>query len=150
LADVTLSSRRATVTIRRSKADQEGRGATIGIPRGRRETCPVRALGRWTAAAGLTGERLFRSVDRHGRIGEGLSGAAVAEIVKRSVARVGLDPARYSGHSGRSGFITQAAMSGADIGAIGLHARQRSIATTRAYVQSAAALNNPAAKSVGL
>ena len=101
-------------------------------------------------SAGITGGRLFRSVDRHGRIGEGLSGAAVAEIVKRSVARVGLDPERYSGHSGRSGFITQAAMNGADIGAIGLHARQRSIATTRAYVQEAAALNNPAAKSVGL
>jgi hypothetical protein len=41
-------------------------------------------------------------------------------------------------------------MNGADIGAIGLHARQRSIATTRAYVQAAAALNNPAARSVGL
>ena len=150
LVDVTLSSRRATITIRRSKADQEGRGATIGIPRGRRETCPVRAIEQWIAAAGLTGGRLFRSIDRHGRIGEGLSGAAVAEIVKRSVARVGLDPERYSGYSGRSGFITQAAMNGADIGAIGLHARQRSIATTRAYVQEAAALNNPAARSVGL
>ena len=55
LVDVTLSSRRATVTIRRSKADQEGRGATIGIPRGRRETCPVRAIEQWIAAAGLTG-----------------------------------------------------------------------------------------------
>jgi hypothetical protein len=83
-----------------------------------------------------------RSVDRHGRIGGGLSGAAVAEIVKRSVVRVGLDPARYSGHSGR--------LNGADIGAIGLHARQRSIATTRAYVQEAAALNNPAARAIGL
>jgi site-specific recombinase XerD len=93
---------------------------------------------------------LFRSVDRHGRIGDGLSGGAVADIVKRSVARVGLDPERYSGHSGRSGFITQASMNGADIGAIGLHARQRSIATTQSYVQAAAALNNPAAKSVGL
>jgi hypothetical protein len=39
---------------------------------------------------------------------------------------------------------------GADIGAIGLHARQRDIATTRAYVQQSAALNNPAAKVVGL
>jgi integrase len=46
LADVLFSSRRATITIRRAKADQEGHGATIGIPRGRRETCPVRALER--------------------------------------------------------------------------------------------------------
>ncbi|MBV9829364.1 MAG: hypothetical protein JO001_27415 [Alphaproteobacteria bacterium] len=66
------------------------------------------------------------------------------------MARVGLNPARYSGHSGRSGFSTQAATNGSDIGAIGLHARQRSIATTRGYVQEAAALDNPAAKSIGL
>ena len=150
IADVQISSRRATITIRRSKTDQEGHGAAIGIPRGRRDTCPVRAIEQWIAAAGIADGPLFRSVDRHGRIGGALSGAAVAEIVKRSVARVGFDPARYSGHSGRSGFITQAAMNGADIGAIGLHARQRSIATTRAYVQEAAALNNPAARAIGL
>ena len=150
VSDVQLSTRRATVTIRRSKADQEGRGAAIGIPRGRRETCPVRAIEQWIEAARIQNGRLFRSVDRHGNIGDEISGAAVAEIVKRAVARIGLDPTKYSGHSGRSGFITQAAMNGADMGAIGLHARQRSIATTRAYVQEAAALNNPAAKSVGL
>jgi hypothetical protein len=39
---------------------------------------------------------------------------------------------------------------GADIGAIGLHARQRSVSTTRGYVQDAARLNNPAARAVGL
>jgi hypothetical protein len=116
----------------------------------KRDTCPVRAIEQWIAAGEITGGRLFRSVDRHGRIGNRVSGAALAEIVKRAVERIGLDPARFAGHSGRSGFITQAAMNGADLGAIGLHARQRSLATPRAYVQEAAALNNPAAKSVGL
>src|SRR6266851_6611000 len=105
VADVQISTRRATMFIRRSKADQEGRGAAIGIPRGRRETCPVRAIEQWIAAACIVDGPLFRSIDRHGRIGPALSGAAVAEIVKRSVARIGLDPALYSGHSGRSGFI---------------------------------------------
>jgi site-specific recombinase XerD len=150
VADVQLSSRRATVTIRRSKTDQEGEGARIGIPRGRRETCPVRALENWLAAAAITRGPIFRSIDRHSRIGEALSGAAVAAIVKRAVARIGLDPRQFSGHSGRSGFITQAAANGADIGAIGLHARQKSLATTRSYVQEAAALNNPAAKAIRL
>jgi integrase len=150
VSDIQISSRRATIGIRRSKADQEGRGAAIGVPRGKRETCPVRAIEQWLAAAGVTEGRLFRSVDRHGRVGESLEGAAVAHVVKRAVARIGMDPAKYAGHSGRSGFITQAALAGADIGAIGLHARQKSIATTRAYVQEVAALNNPAARSVGL
>jgi site-specific recombinase XerD len=148
--DLQMSTRRATMMIRRSKTDQVGRGAVIGIPRGKRETCPVRAVERWIAAAGVVDGALFRSVDRHGHLGERLSGAAIAAIVKRAVERIGLDPARYSSHSGRSGFITQASMNGADIGAIGLHARQRSIATTRAYVQEAAALNNPAARAIGL
>jgi site-specific recombinase XerD len=150
VADVEFSSRRATVAIRRSKSDQEGHGAVIGIPRGRRDTCPVRALEQWLGAAGITGGRLLRSVDRHGRIGDRLAGAAIAAIVKRAVERIGLDPTRFSGHSGRSGFITQASINGADIGAIGLHARQRSVSTTRGYVQDAARLNNPAARAVGL
>jgi len=110
LADIQISSRRMTVAIGRSKTDQQGEGVVIGIPRGKRETCPVRAVEQWIEAAGITEGPLFRSVNRHGRLGGRLPDAAVAEIVKRAVERVGLDPAKFSGHSGRSGFITQAAM----------------------------------------
>lgn len=150
VADLSISSRRVAITIKRSKTDQAGAGATIGVPRGKRETCPVKALERWLAAAGIAEGRVFRSVDRHGRTGAAMAGAAVAGVVKRAVERIGLDPAQYSGHSGRSGFITSAMLAGADMGGIGLHARQRSIATTRAYVQAAGLLNNPAAGSIGL
>jgi integrase len=110
----------------------------------------VRAVEQWIEAAGIKGGPLFRSVNRHGQLGPRLPDAAVAEVVKRAVGRVGLDPRKFAGHSGRSGFITQALVNGADIGAIRLHARQRSVATMRGYVQAAAAINNPGAKSVGL
>jgi integrase len=150
LPDIQISSRRMTVTVGRSKTDQQGQGAVIGIPRGKRETCPVRAVEQWIEAAGIKGGPLFRSVNRHGQLGPRLPDAAVAEVVKRAVGRVGLDPRKFAGHSGRSGFITQALVNGADIGAIRLHARQRSVATMRGYVQAAAAINNPGAKSVGL
>ena len=73
-----------------------------------------------------------------------------AQVVKRAVKRIGLDPGKFAGHSGRSGSIIQALMNGADIGTIGLHARQRSVATLRGYLQAAAAINNPGAKSAGL
>ena len=38
-----------------------------------------------------------------------------AQIVKAYARRVGLDPAAYSGHSLRSGFLTSAAEAGASI-----------------------------------
>ena len=41
-----------------------------------------------------------------------LSASAVATIVKQRAAQIGLDPARYSGHSLRAGFATSAAAAG--------------------------------------
>jgi hypothetical protein len=38
-----------------------------------------------------------------------LSGHAIAELVKRAMARAGLDPTDYSGHSLRAGLCTAAA-----------------------------------------
>jgi len=50
----------------------------------------------------------FRALDRHGHLKTQLSDKAVALIVKRYAAAVGLDPAQYAGHSLRSGFATTA------------------------------------------
>src|SRR5207237_5679388 len=48
------------VTIRRSKTDQEGQGATVGIVRGS-ISCPVAAVQVWRNAAGITTGPLLRS-----------------------------------------------------------------------------------------
>jgi hypothetical protein len=69
------------VTIRRSKGDQEGEGQILAIGRTGTATCPVAALEGWLAAAGLVDGRVFRSVDRHSRLGAGLSTRVVAQIV---------------------------------------------------------------------
>ena len=54
---------------------------------------------------------LLRSVNRHGQMQPGrLSGAAVALVVKRYVAKAGLDPSKYAGHSLRAGLATAAAI----------------------------------------
>jgi integrase len=45
-------------------------------------------------------------------LGNSLSASAVATIVKQRVARIGLDPTRYSGHSLRAGYATSAAAAG--------------------------------------
>src|SRR5205085_8748313 len=53
-----------TVTLRRSKTDQQGAGRKIGIPYGANpETCPVRVLQAWIEQAPITAGPLFRSIN---------------------------------------------------------------------------------------
>ena len=102
-----------TVTLRRSKTDQEGAGRKVGIPLGRSKWCPVTALEAWLEAAGMEDGPVFRRVDRHGRVSpERLSREAVSLIVKERVAAAGIDPAGFSGHSLRAGFATSAVQVG--------------------------------------
>ena len=45
----------------------------------------------WIAASAIISGWVFRSVDRQGRLGEGLSTRAVEQLVQRRAARAGLD-----------------------------------------------------------
>jgi hypothetical protein len=81
VADLNFEPEGVVLTIRRSKTDREGAGATVAIPLGGEEaTCPVLALRRWLEAAAIGNGRVFRRVDRHGRLGPTLSDRALAEI----------------------------------------------------------------------
>lgn len=104
--DVDWRPKGIVLQIRRSKTDQEGRGRSIPVPRGR-QLKPVDALEAWLQASCITEGPIFREVDRHGRVGaKALSGRSVARIVKLAVKSIGLDDAIYSGHSMRAGFVT--------------------------------------------
>lgn len=65
------------------------------------------ALRAWLKAANITEGAIFRRVRKGGKVGEGLSAAAVRDIVKKrcQVAGLGGD---FSAHSLRSGFVTEA------------------------------------------
>jgi site-specific recombinase XerD len=70
-------------------------------------TCPVRKTIHWTR--NMRTGALFRAVDRHGRIGKRLSARAVSDIVRETISTcLQTDPAGYSGHSLRAGFVTEA------------------------------------------
>jgi integrase len=104
------------VTLPRSKTDQEGRGRDVAIPRIGGPICPVAALDSWLATSEIANGSLFRPVSRAGRVlGKPLSPSAIATVVKQRVAQIGLDPARYSGHSLRAGFATSAAAAGVPV-----------------------------------
>jgi integrase len=152
VADARFSREGLTLTLRRSKTDQEGQGRLVAIPHGARPaTCPVRALQDWLAAANLTGGPLFRAVNRHGGVGAGrLSDKAVARVVKRTAARAGLDPARYSGHSLRAGLATSAAQGGADERTIMQQTGHASLLMVRRYIREGTLFRDNAAAYLGL
>ena len=139
------------VFIPRSKTDQEGQGRYIGIKRGAiPATCPVRALNAWIEAAGISSGPIFRRVDRHGNVKEPITAQIVALIVKRAAAAAGLDPAKYSGHSLRAGFVTQGALNGATETNIMRQTGHTSHATVRGYIRIANIFKDNVSGMLGL
>jgi integrase len=107
---IERTPRGIVITIPKSKTDQEGQARHVAIPHGRSAICPVKALDQWLELSGIIEGPVFRPVTRCGHLLPGqLSGDSIASIVKRRVRTIGLDPARYSGHSLRAGFVTSAA-----------------------------------------
>jgi integrase len=115
VADIEETETGLLVSIRSSKTDQEGQGATIAIARGD-IACPVKALREWLDAAGIEAGPPFRPIDKAGTVrASRLTCRSVANIVKAYAGRAGFDASTYSGHSLRSGFLTSAAGKGASI-----------------------------------
>ena len=105
----------------------------------------------WRAAAGIDDGPVFRPVDRHGRVGGArLSGTAVALIVKRAAARVGLDPDQFAGHSLRAGLATSAAAAGASERAIMAQTGHKSLPMVRSYIREGSLFRDNAAAVLGL
>lgn len=148
--------------IPRSKSDQEGAGQVVGVAYGSRaETCPVRAVRSYVAAASrelanhgrpspLSGP-VFRSVDRWGRLGrKAITGRTVANVVKEYAEAAGLDPTLYAGHSLRAGFATTAARAGKPDRAIQKQTRHKSAAMLAEYVREGRLFDENASEGIGL
>lgn len=140
------------VHIRRSKTDQEGEGRKVGIPQGADQaTCPVWALDEWLQAANIQSGAVFRVMNRHGQVlPKRLSGEGVAIVVKRSVEKLGYDPALFSGHSLRAGLATSAAAAGKGERAIMNQTGHRSVTTVRRYIRDGSLFRENAADGLGL
>lgn len=141
-----------TVTVRRSKTDQEGGGRKVGIPFGANPaTCPVRAWLTWLSAAGITEGPAFRPVNRHGHVAtDRLTGQSVAQIIKRHAARAGIDPEQVAGHSLRAGLATSAAAAGVSERVIADTTGHKGTAMLRRYIREGSLFRENAAALVGL
>ncbi len=147
VADVSKEREGLVVAVRRSKRDQEGRGAEKGIPYASNPAlCPVRALAAWLEAARIESGPLFRGVDQLGRVAvEGLSDRSVARIVQRAAQAAGLDPTTVAGHSLRAGFATTAAKKGKSLDAIMRQTLHKSEQVARGYIRHAKLFDDNAA-----
>ena len=139
--------------IPRSKGDQEGKGAVVGINKGN-GLCPVRALRTWMNAAGIESGPIFRAVPWYGKVDADpeatpITGTTVRNVVVDAAEAAGLD-GDYAGHSLRRGHITQAALNGAALPALQRQARHASPATTSGYIEDARRMETNTSRMLGL
>ncbi|MBK1659924.1 site-specific integrase [Paracraurococcus ruber] len=144
-----------TLRLGTSKGDPAREGVRIGIPRGRHaETCPVRAVEAWVAAAGLTHGPLFRPVSRWGVVEPGrLQPESLRRILRHRAGQAGiqgtpLEP--ISPHGLRAGFITEAYKQGLGDEEIMAHSRHKHLGTMRRYVRRAKLVTGSPAGKIGL
>ena len=148
IEDLEENPRGLILHLRRSKTDQDGTGRTVIIPAGRGKLCPVVALKSWIAALHDSTGPIFRAVNRHGTIKAGrLEARAVARIVREAATKSGLT-GNYSGHSLRSGFISEAALRGRSERSIAAQTGHRSIVILRGYVRRATPFDDNAAADI--
>lgn len=134
LADVDFREEGLVLTIRREKQDRRGEGRVVGVIGGRHaETCPIRTLQDWLKQRGSSPGPLFTPVYAGHALLKRLKPAHVARIVKAAAAAAGLDSARLSGHSLRSGMATSAIENGAGELIVAAHLGHKNLSTTRRY-----------------
>ena len=144
VADLERGPDGLRVRVVRGKTDQEGRGAVIAIPDGRRLN-PVAHLEAWLARAGVKEGAVFRSLI-NGRVGRALTDQSVSLIVKRRTAAAGYTAADFAAHSLRSGFLTSAAAAGASIWKMREVSRHKSVQVLSDYVRDSDLLRDHAGK----
>jgi integrase len=143
-------TRGVQILLSRSKTDQEGRGQMVAVPFGKTKFCPVKALQAWLEHSGITSGPIFRTIDRHGRMGGRMSAAAAAEILKRAAEAAGYDPAVLGCHSLRAGLVTSAAQKDVSMHLIMRQARHVKSETTNGYIREEDLFKRNAAGLVGL
>jgi integrase len=110
---------------------------------------PVDALNTWLAAAKIDKGSVFRAIDRWGNVSRRpLDPKAISDIVKQRAKMAGLDPAQFSAHGLRSGYLTEAANRGIPLPEAMEQSRHRSVQQASEYYNSAQRRSGRAARLV--
>lgn len=143
LEDLDFTKDGVKIFIKKSKTDQSGEGMFKALPYlNSSDLCPVVNLKKWLefiVKLRLSDKKIFNMSDKN-----------VALIVKKYVKKTGLDPAKYSGHSLRSGFATSTAESGAEERQIMSMTGHKSTQMVRRYIQESNLFKNNALKKLNI
>ena len=136
--DIEFVKEGVKIFIKRSKTDQSGEGMTKGIPYFTNSRyCPVVSLKEWIKEGQINAGKIFDMSDKN-----------VALIIKKYVAKAGLDKKKYSGHSLRSGFATSAAELGAEERSIMTMTGHKTTQMVRRYIKEANLFKNNALNKI--
>ncbi len=135
--DITFSPQGMVIFIPQSKGDQLGHGSNIAIPYAPDpHICAVTAVKDWIHAAGITSGPLFRGFKRNLEPRDTqLTDKAVALVVKKYMAMLGMNPDDFAGHSLRRGFATSAAQHDLDALSIMRQTRHKSEKMVYRYIE---------------
>ncbi len=137
------------IQLTRSKT-HSGELQTIAVPYGKGRGCPVRAIRLWVDTAKIFNGPLFRRINGRVVKSQRLSSMQVSRTVKKVAAFLGKDTSKFSGHSLRAGFVTQAALSGAREWEIQKQTRHKSLDVLRIYIRDGLRWKDGAASKLGL
>ena len=107
------------------------------------------ALINWLESSKIDEGAIFRSISKHGKIGNLLSDIDINRIVKKRCKLAGYDPKKFTAHSLRSGFVTEGGKKGKSVFDIMALTGHKSIGTVMGYYQAGDIMNNSAAYLAG-
>ncbi len=108
---------------------------------------PVEALNAWMAAAKIDRGSLFRGIGRWGTVSRRpIDPQSVNAILKQRAKMAGLEPAEFSAHGLRSGYLTEAANRGIPLPEAMEQSRHRSVQQASSYYNNAARRTGRAAR----
>lgn len=140
--DIEQQRQGLLVSIRKSKGNQTGEPELLPVEHAKNKAlCPVLALQKWLVLSGIVEGSLFCNVSEAQATKHPMHDWQVDALVKRwtTVAKLS-EPSRgyrYSAHSLRAGFITQAIKDGRPEWAVMHHARHRDYKTMQNYIRLA-------------
>ncbi|WP_412549895.1 site-specific integrase [Sinorhizobium meliloti] len=110
---------------------------------------PVTALKRWLAEAQIKDGPVFRRIDQWGNIDRrALTPQSVNLILKARCEQAGLDPALFSAHCLRSGYLTEAANRGIPLPEAMQQSLHKSVTQAASYYNNAERKNGRAARLI--
>lgn len=127
-----------------SKADQLGQGDIVAIPFIEDvRFCGIKALRYWLKLSNIKTGPIFRAFKKNMEVrSAAISDKSIAEIVKKYIELIDLDPIMYGAHSLRHGFATTAANFGVEERDIMRQTRHHSVNMVRRYINEANRFNH--------